>query len=77
MYVYNQEFVSNFQRKECLEEDQTYPDIIKDWWRNEGKSKDDTHAIYTIASLNDYIIYVVMMLYRLFDKKSLTHFPAE
>ena len=29
-YVYNQEFLSNFQRNECLEADQTYPDIIKD-----------------------------------------------
>ena len=76
-YVYNQEFVSNFQRKECLEADQTHPDIIKDWWRNEGKFRANTHVIYATASLNEYMIYVAMMLCRLFCKKSPTHFLVE
>jgi hypothetical protein len=26
------EFIEEFQRKECTEFDQTYPDIIKAWW---------------------------------------------
>jgi hypothetical protein len=56
-YIYNKDFVSGFQRKECLESDQTYPGIIKDW--------------YIV------IIYVAMMLCRLFGKKSHTHFLAE
>jgi hypothetical protein len=76
-YVYNKDFVSNFQRKECFESDQTYPDLIKDWWRNEEKFRADTHGIYATASLNEYMIYVAMMLCRLFSKKSPTHFPAE
>jgi hypothetical protein len=33
-YIYNKEFVSEFQRKQCTEADQTYPNIIRDWWRH-------------------------------------------
>jgi hypothetical protein len=76
-YIYNKDFVSDFQRKECFESDQTYPGIIKDWWRNEAKFRADTHGIYATASLNEYMVYVAMMLCRLFGKKSPTHFPAE
>jgi hypothetical protein len=76
-YVYNKDFVSNFQRKECFESDQMCHDLIKDWWRNEGKFRADTHGIYATTSLNEYMIYVAMMLCRTFGKKSPTHFPAE
>jgi hypothetical protein len=76
-YVYIKDFVNNFQRKECFESNQTYPNLIKDWWRNEGKFRADTHGIYATASLNEYMIYVVMMLCRLFGKKIPTHFPVE
>jgi hypothetical protein len=69
MYVYNKDFMSNFQRKECFESYQTYLDLIKDWWRNEGKFRADTHGIYATDSLNEYMIYVVMMLCRIFCKK--------
>ena len=61
-YVYNKYFVSNFQRKECFESDQMYPDIIKDCWRNKGKFRADTHGIYATTSLNEYMIYVAMIL---------------
>jgi hypothetical protein len=76
-YIYNKEFVSEFERKECTEEDQTYPDIIKDWWRHPPKFKVDTHNVYSMASLNEYMVYVAMMLCRLFRKKTPTHFHTE
>ena len=76
-YIYNKDFVSDFQRKECFESDQMYPGIIKDWWRNEAKFKVDTHGVYATTSLNEYIVYVVMMLCILFRKKIPTQFPAE
>jgi len=75
-YIYNKEFVSEFQRKECTEADQTYPGIIKDWWRHPAKFRADTHNIYAIASLNEYMVYLAMMLCRLFEKKSPTYFHA-
>jgi hypothetical protein len=76
-HVYNKDFVSEFQRKECTEADQTYLGIIKDWWRHPPKFRADTHNVYAIASLNEYMVYVAMMLCRLFGKKSPTHFLAE
>jgi hypothetical protein len=53
-YIYNKEFVSELQRKECREADQTYPDIIKHWWRHPAKFRVDTHNVYAIDSLNKY-----------------------
>jgi hypothetical protein len=76
-YIYNAEFVSEFQRKECTESDQTYPGIIKDWWGIPTKFRADTHGIYATAPLNEYMVYVALMLCRLFGKKIPTHFPAE
>ena len=76
-YIYNKEFVSEFQRKECTEADQTYLGIIKDWWRHPTKFRVDTHNVYATTSLNEYKVYVAMMLCRLFGKKSPTHFSAE
>jgi hypothetical protein len=76
-YIYNKEFVSEFQRKECTEADQTYSDIIKDWWGHPTKFRADTHGVYATTPLNEYMVYVALMLCRLFGKKSPTHFPAE
>jgi hypothetical protein len=75
-YIYNVEFVAKFKRKECTEADQTYPDIIRDWWGVPSKFRADTHGKYATDSLNEYMVYVAMMLCRLFKKKSPTHFPA-
>jgi hypothetical protein len=76
-FIYNAEFIVEFQRKECTEADQTYPDLIKGWWRCPSKFRADTHGIYAKASLNEYMVYVAMMLSRLFSKKNPCHFPAE
>jgi hypothetical protein len=76
-YIYNKYFISEFQRKECFESDQTYSDIVKDWWRNKEKFKANTHGVYATSSLNEYMVYVVMMLCRCFGKESPTHFPVE
>jgi hypothetical protein len=76
-YIYNKEFVSEFQRKECTEAYQTYNDIIKDWWRHPTKFRANNHSAYATTSLNEYMVYAAMMLCRLFGKKSPTHFPAE
>jgi hypothetical protein len=71
-YIYNAEF----QRKECTEANQTYPNLIKGWWRCPSKFRADTHGNYATASLNEYMVYVAMMLCRLFGKKNPCHFPA-
>jgi hypothetical protein len=75
-YIYNVEFIVEFQRKECTEAHQTYPDLIKGWWRCPSKFRADTHGNYATTSLNEYMVYVAMMLCRLFGKKNPYHFPV-
>jgi hypothetical protein len=52
------------------EADQTYPDIIRDWWGVPTKFRADTHGKYATASLNEYMVYIAMMLCRLFERKA-------
>jgi hypothetical protein len=74
-YIYNVEFIAEFQRKECTEFDQTYPNIIKDWWGIPARFRADTHGSYATTSLNEYMVYIALMLCRLFGRKIPTHFP--
>jgi hypothetical protein len=76
-YIYNVEFTIEFQRKECTEADRTYLDLIKEWWRCPLKFRADTHGIYATTSLKEYMVYVAIMLCRIFGKKNPYHFPVE
>jgi hypothetical protein len=76
-HTFNAEFLAEFQRKECVEEGQTYPDIIRGWARSEEKFRADAHGIYASASLNEYMVYAAMMLCRLFGRKDPCHFHAD
>jgi hypothetical protein len=63
-----------FEQQECIQYDKTYPDIIKSWWGHPEKFRADAHGMYATTLLDTHIIYVAMMLYILFGKKSPTHF---
>jgi hypothetical protein len=76
-YTYTAEFLAEFQRKECTEADQTYPDLIRKWWRCPSNFRADTHGVYATTSFNEYMVYVAIMLCRLFGKKNPCHFPTE
>jgi hypothetical protein len=76
-HTYNYEFVAAFQQKECVEGGQTYPDMIRGWARDENKFRANLHGIYATASLNEYMVYVAMMLCRLYGRKDAYHFSAE
>jgi hypothetical protein len=76
-HTFNDEFLAEFQRKECIEVGHTYPDMIKGWTRSEVKFRADSHGIYAIASLNEYMVYVAMMLCKLFGRKDPCHFHAD
>jgi hypothetical protein len=75
-HTFNAEFLAEFQRKECIEADQTYLDMIRGWVRSEAKFRADTHGIYATTSLNEYMVYIAMMLCRLFGRKDPCHFHA-
>jgi hypothetical protein len=76
-YIYSSAFVIDFEQKECVQFDRSYPDIVKTWWGIPAKFRDDTHGNYTTTSLNEYMVYIAMMLCRIFGKKIPTHLPAE
>jgi hypothetical protein len=50
-YTYGAEFLDEFKEKECEQYDKTMSSLIKDWVSNTAKFRDDTHGIYSIASL--------------------------
>jgi hypothetical protein len=54
--------------------DKNYPDLIKEWWGHPEKFRADTHDIYATTSLDAHMIYVAMMLCRIFGKKDSSHF---
>jgi hypothetical protein len=76
-HTYNTDFVAAFKIKECVEGGQTYPDMIRGWARDENKFRANEHGIYATTSLNEYMVYLAMMLCRLFGRKDPFHFNAD
>jgi hypothetical protein len=76
-HTFNAKFLAEFQRKECIEVDRTYPDMIREWMRCPTKFRANTHGIYATSSLNEYMVYVAIMLCRLFGRKDPCHFHAD
>jgi hypothetical protein len=54
-----------------------YIDVWFLTWGIPAKFRADTHGVYATASLNEYRVYIEMMLCRLFGRKIPTHFPME
>jgi hypothetical protein len=42
-----------------------------------GKIQGDAHGMYATTSLDDYMLYIAMMLCRMFGKKNPTHLSVE
>jgi hypothetical protein len=51
--------------------------MIRGWARSQAKFRADSHGIYAMSSLNEYMVYVVIMLCRLFGRKDPCHFHAD
>jgi hypothetical protein len=76
-YTHNIAFMLDFEQQECIQYDKSYHDITQSWWGHPEKFKVDAHGIYAIALLDTHMIYVAMILYRIFGKKSPNHLPVE
>jgi hypothetical protein len=76
-YTYNSSFILKFEDEECTKYDRTVHDIVKTWWGNTSKFKSDTHGVYSIASFDAHIMYIAMMLCKMFGKKHPAHFAVE
>jgi isocitrate dehydrogenase len=72
--TYGTEFLDDFKKNECIQYDKTMSSLIKDWVSNIVKFRDDTHDIYSIASLEPQYKYVAMMTCRLYGKEDTSHF---
>jgi len=66
-----------FEKQECIQYDKSYPYMIKSWWGYREKFRANAHGVYATTSLYTHMIYVAMILCRLFGRKSPTHFPVE
>jgi hypothetical protein len=76
-YTYNCAFLLEFERKESSQYARKGHDIVKTWWGHPEKFRADTHGMYATMYLDAHMLYVAMMLYRLFGKKNPTHFSIE
>jgi hypothetical protein len=51
--------------------------MITEWARCSTNFRADAHGIYATTSLNEYMVYVAIMLCRLFGRKDPCHFHAD
>jgi hypothetical protein len=73
-HIYNVTFLKEFDEEECPQCVKNYPELIKDWWACLEKFREDTHDIYATTSLDVHMMYVVMMLCRIFGRENSDHF---
>jgi hypothetical protein len=73
-HSYNTSFLKDFNKEECPKGVKSYPKLIKYWWACPHKFREDTHGIYTTTSLDSHMMYVAMMLYRLFGMENSSQF---
>jgi hypothetical protein len=73
-HTYNVTFLKKFDEEECPQSIKNYPDLIKDWWDRLEKFRADTHGIYATESLDSHMMYVAMILCRIFRRENSAHF---
>jgi hypothetical protein len=73
-FVYNAKFLEEFNKKECDQYGKNLSDLIKDWYSRPEKFRADSHGIYPVVALEPQIMYIAMMLCRLYGKENTTHF---
>jgi hypothetical protein len=76
-YTYNSTFILELEQKECVQNTRNGHDIIGTWWGHPEKIWTDSHGVYATVSFDVHMVYVAMMICRLFGKKSPTHFSVE
>jgi hypothetical protein len=75
-HSYNVAFLKELDEEKFPQGVKNYLDLIKDWWVCPEKFRAYTHGIYTIASLDAHMMYVAMMLCRMFRERKLCSLPV-
>jgi hypothetical protein len=73
-FIHNASFLLEFDKKECVQYGKNMPDLIKDWYSRLEKFRADSHGTYLVSSLEPHIMYIAMMMCRLYGKEDTTHF---
>ena len=73
-FIYNANFLVDFDKKECVQYGKNLPNLIKDWYSRPEKLSADSHGIYAVSSLEPHIMYIAMMMCRLYGWENTTHF---
>jgi hypothetical protein len=73
-FIYNANFLVELSKKECDQYGKNLFDLIKDWYSRLEKFRDDSHGIYPVDALEPHIMYIAMMMCRLYEKENTTHF---
>jgi hypothetical protein len=73
-FLYNANFLVDFNKKECDQYKKNLPDLIKDWYSHPEKFRVDSHGIYPVSALEPHIMYIIMMMCRLYRKENIAHF---
>jgi len=76
-YTYNASFIMKSEDDECTKYGIIVHDIVKSWWGNQNKFKIHSQGIYSTASCDAHILYIVIMLCIMFGNKNPTHFTIE
>jgi hypothetical protein len=76
-YTYNTTFLLEFERKEFIQYDRSGHDIINSCRGHPEKYKTEAHGMYSTTSLDAHILYIAMMLCRLFGKNNRAHLSIE
>jgi hypothetical protein len=73
-FIYNANFLMDFDKKECMQYGRNLPDLIKDCCSHPEKFRADSHGVYAISSLETHMMCVAMMMCRLYGKENTAHF---
>jgi hypothetical protein len=73
-YIYGNEFLEDFKKKECEEYDKTMHGLIKYWVSRSATFRANDKGVYSISSLEPQYMYVAMMTCRLFEREDTAHF---
>jgi hypothetical protein len=73
-FICNVSFLVEFDKKECAQYVKNLPDLIKDWYSRPEKLRADSHDVYKFSALETHILYIAMMMCRLYKKENTTHF---
>jgi hypothetical protein len=73
-FVYNANFLVDFNKKECDQYGKNLPGLIKYWYSHPEKFISNSHGIYSVVGLEPHIMYIAIMMCRLYGKENTTHF---